>query len=192
MPEQTLQSVAFPILVGSAGPRIRARAREPTQVVSGRRDPHCRAGDRDFKFFVVMSGRGRDRRRLRRRAQDGRRPRAGRVRRRRVPGDRPRRRSISAVARGDCEVYEVSAGGPAGDPQPVPGPGRRHPPGVHRPPAAPPRVGGLHRPAGDRLPLLAPDTFRVRDFLAKNRVAVHLAGPGGRPGGEPTCSGSSG
>ena len=47
---------------------------------------------------------------------------------------------VSAVARGDCEVYEVSGEALRRAPEPVPGPRRHHPAGVHRPPAAPARV----------------------------------------------------
>ena len=97
-------------------------------------------GDRDFKFFVVKSGE------VEIVDESGETPKTIAVH---GPGEFTGDVAqltggpalVSAVARGDCEVYEVS---PDALRQILnndhPGPGRRHPAGVHRPPAAPARV----------------------------------------------------
>ena len=69
---------------------------------------------------------------------------------------------IRAVARGDTEVYEVSPAALRQMLEPVPGAERHHPAGVHRPAAAAARVRRLHRPARDRLALLARHLPRPR------------------------------
>ena len=141
-------------------------------------------GERDFKFFIVKSGE------VEIVDHSGDEPRTvvgpppGAVHRRRLAPDR-RPAVVSAVARGDCEVYEISRGRPAAGPQPVPGPSatsssRRSSPGGNCC-AQSPDFTGL-RVIGSRY---SHDTFRVRDFLAKNRVPVHLDGPGDRPAGGP-------
>jgi thioredoxin reductase (NADPH) len=76
---------------------------------------------------------------------------------------------FTAIARGDCEVIEVSGGGSAACVESVSGSKRHHPAGLYRAPAVTARIAnfiGL-RASGSRY---SPDTFRVRDFLARNRV----------------------
>ena len=84
---------------------------------------------------------------------------------------------VTAVAQTDCEVYPVSPEALRDAPEPVSGPGRHHPPGVHRKAAAAPRIGKFHRPACDRLALLARHVSGAR-FPGQEPDLVHLAGLG--------------
>ena len=189
MAEHDLHAIAFPKLDEA---QLAALGRCPLTRRKHYRDGEAlfEAGDRDPKFFVIKSGE------VEIVDESGEPPktvtvhRPGRVHRRRGaadrrPGDRQRRRpgrlrSLRGVARR-----------PAAAPEQPPGPGRRHPAGVHRPAATPARVGRLHGPARDRLALLAGHLPGPR-LPGQEPGAVHLAGPGGRPAGEASCSSSSG
>ena len=98
---------------------------------------------------------------------------------------------VSAVARGDCEVYEISGRRPAARSEPVPDHQRYHPAGVHRAAAASARVSRLHRPARDRLALLAGHVSRAR-FSVQEPHSLHVGGSGDRSGCGPVCSSNSG
>ena len=106
MPEQTLQSVAFPTLSDAqirefeAGTGAVSRAFRDGEVLIA-------VGDRDFKFFIVKAGE------IEILDHSGERPKTVTIHRTgEFTGDvshlTGRAAIISAVARGECEVYEIS------------------------------------------------------------------------------------
>ena len=143
MAEHDLNAVAFPKLDEA---QMASLERCPLTTLKRYRDGEklFEVGDRDCKFFVVKSGE------VEIVDESGETPKTIAVL---GPGEFTGDVAqltggpalVSAVARGDCEVYEVSPDALRQTPQPPPGPGRRHPPGVHRPPAAPARVGRSSR-----------------------------------------------
>ena len=148
------------------------------------------AGDRDSKFFVVKSGEVEIVDDSGEHAEDHRGPRPGEF-----TGDVAQLTGspalVSGVARGDCEVYEVSPDALRELLNDHPDLGdlilqafiaRRQ---LLR------ESGELHGPARDRLALLAGHLPRPR-LPGQEPRAVHLAGPGGRPAGATNCSSSSG
>ena len=153
MSEQNLLSVAFPTLDEGQIQQL-ARCTDARTKLFHDGEKLFAVGDQNMSFFMVKSGEVEIRGRLRRPAEDGHDPPPGRVHRRRLAGDRPpghrhgrrpgRLRSLRGRRPTPCGTALN---------QP-PGPERHHPAGVHRPPAASARVGQLHGPAGDRLPLL--------------------------------------
>jgi thioredoxin reductase (NADPH) len=167
MTEHDLQSIAFPTLDAA---QLAELARCTTAAPKGYRDGQTlfTVGDRDFKFFIVKSGE------IEIVDHSGDEPKTLTVHRTgQFTGDVSHLTGapsvVSAVARGDCEVYEVS------------GEALRR--ALNQCPAlsdlllqafiarrqllrASPDFTGL-RVIGSRY---SPDTFRVRDFLAKNRV----------------------
>ena len=119
MPEQTLQSVAFPTLSEA---QIREFERGTRTIPRSFQDGQTliAVGDRNFKFFIVKSGE------VEILDHSGDAPKTVTIHRKGgFTGDvshSPAARSvISAVARGECEVAEVSGRGTARGAQPVPG-----------------------------------------------------------------------
>ena len=167
MAEHDLHAVAFPTLDEA---QIAALGRCPLTTLKRYRDGEklFEVGDRDFKFFVVKSGE------VEIVDESGETPKTVTVLRPgEFTGDVAQLTGgpavVSAVARGDCEVYEVSPDA------------LRQLLNVH------PDLGDiilqafiarrqLLRESGDFTGLrvigsrYSQDTFRVRDFLAKNRV----------------------
>ena len=167
MPEQTLQSVAFPILSEA---QIREFERGTRTIPRSFQDGQTliAVGDRNFKFFIVKSGE------VEILDHSGDSPKTVTIHRKGgFAGDvshlTGRASVISAVARGECEVTEVSGEALRG--------------ALNQCPALSdiilqafiarrqllresPDFVGL-RVIGSRY---TTDTFRVRDFLAKNRA----------------------
>ena len=161
-----------------------ARPPCPGRIGTGRRS--SRSASATSKFFVVTVRRDRDRRPLRRRAEDGRRASPGPVHRRRLAPDRRPGGGQRGRPRATARSYEVSREALRQILNQCPALSdiilqafiaRRQ---LLR---ESPDFTGL-RVIGSRY---SPDTFRVRDFLAKNRVLVHLARPRDRPGGGPAA-----
>jgi thioredoxin reductase (NADPH) len=120
MPEQSLQSIAFPTLDEA---QISEFERCTTATPKVYRDGQTliAVGDRDFKFFIVKSGE------VEIVDHSGDKPKTVTVHGKgHFTGDvshlTGRSSVISAVARGDCEVDEVSGDALRGGAQPVPGP----------------------------------------------------------------------
>ena len=84
---------------------------------------------------------------------------------------------FTAIARGDCEVYEISqeALRQVLNQCPTVSDIILSQAFIARP-ATGARVAGFHGSSGDRITILSPDTFRVRDFLSRNRVALCCTG----------------
>ena len=87
---------------------------------------------------------------------------------------------VSAVARGDCEVYEILRGRAAARSEPVSDRQRHHPAGVHRAAAASARVSQLHGAARDRFALLAGHVPGAR-FPVEESHSLHVDRSGDRP-----------
>jgi thioredoxin reductase (NADPH) len=167
MAEQSLQSIAFPTLDEAQITRLSGcAAAVPRSFQDGQ--TLFAVGDRDFKFFVVKSGE------VEIVDHSGDQPRRVTAHRRgQFTGEITQltggRALVSAVARGPCEVVEVSGEALRGVLSQCPDLSdiilqafiaRRQ---LLR---QSPEFTGL-RVIGSRY---SPDTFRVRDFLAKNRV----------------------
>ena len=167
MPEQTLQSIAFPTLDEA---QVREFERGTRAITKSYRDGQTliTVGDRDFKFFIVKSGE------VEIVDYSGETPKTVVVHGKgQFTGDvshlTGRSAVISAVARGECEVAEVSGEALRGALNQCPTLSdivlqafiaRRQ---LLR---ESPDFVGL-RVIGSRY---STDTFRVRDFLAKNRA----------------------
>jgi thioredoxin reductase (NADPH) len=167
MPEQTLQSVAFPTLDPD---QVREFERCTGALLHSFRNGQTLidVGDRDFKFFIVKSGE------VEILDHSGDAPKTVTIHRKgQFTGDvshlTGRSSVISAVARGDCEVAEVSGEALRG--------------ALNQCPALSDIVlqafiarRQLLRESADFVGLrvigsrYSTDTFRVRDFLAKNRA----------------------
>ena len=177
MAEHDLQSVAFPKLNEAQMAALdrclltrRQRYRDGEMLF--------KVGDRDFKFFVVKSGK------VEIVDESGETPRTIAVQ---GPGEFTGDVAqltggpaiVNAIARGDCEVYEVSPDALRKLINDHPEPGRRHPAGVHRPPAAPERVRRVRRASRDRLALLR----GTRSVSANSwpRTGCRLRGSTSRP-----------
>ena len=167
MAEHNLQSIAFPTLDEA---QVSELARCTTAMPKLYRDGQTlfAVGDRDFKFFIVKSGE------IEIVDHSGDEPKTLTIHRKgQFTGDvsflTGNPAVVSAVTRGDCEVYEVTGDALRG--------------ALNQCPALSdiilqafiarrqllresPDFTGL-RVIGSRY---SPDTFRVRDFLAKNRV----------------------
>ena len=143
-------------------------------------------GDRDFKFFVVKSGR------VEILDESGEKPVSVAIL---GPGEFTGDEAqvtggptvVSAVARGDSEVYEVSNDALRQILNLHPDLGDVIMRGVHRPPAMSARVESRDGPRRDRLAFLPGDLPDPR-LPGQESHAVHLAGPGGRPPGETSGS----
>src|SRR5216683_669860 len=167
MPEHSLQSVAFPTLDETQIAELgRCTAAAPKLYKNGQ--ALFAVGERNFKFFIVRSGE------VEILDYSGDEPRTVTVHRKgEFTGDISHLTGlpavVSAIARGDCEVYEISGNAL-----------RR---ALNQCPAISdiilqafiarrqllresPNFTGL-RVIGSRY---SPDTFRVRDFLSKNRI----------------------
>ena len=185
MAEHDLQSVAFPKLDEA---QMAALGRCPLTTLRRYRDGEklFEVGDRDFKFFVVKSGK------VEIVDESGETPRTIAVH---GPGEFTGDVAqltggpaiVNAIARGDCEVYEVS------------------PDALRQLLNHHPDLGDiilqafiarrqLLRESGEFAGLrvigsrYSQDTFRVRDFLAKNRVPFTWLDLEADPRGEASCS----
>ena len=148
-----MRSIAFPKL-GEA--ELASLGRCPLTVLKRYRagETLFEIGDRDCKFFVIKSGE------VEIVDESGDAPKTVAVH---GPGEFTGEVAqltgspalVSAVARGDCEVYEVSPDALRQVLNHHPELGDIDPAGLHCPPATAPRAGELHRPARDRLALLA-------------------------------------
>jgi thioredoxin reductase (NADPH) len=167
MPEQTLQSVAFPTLSDA---QIREFEAGTGAVSRSFRDGEVliAVGDRDFKFFIVKAGE------IEILDHSGERPKTVTIHRKgEFTGDvshlTGRASIISAVARGQCEAAEVS--------------GEALRAALNQCPTLSDIIlqafiarRQLLRESGDFVGLrvigsrYSTDTFRVRDFMAKNRA----------------------
>ena len=152
MSERNLQSVAFPTLDETQVEQLgRCTNAAPRLFRDGQ--TLFAVGDRDMSFFIVKSGE------VEIVDYSGDEPKTVTIHRKGAfTGDISHLTGlpaiVSGIARGDCEVYEVSGDALRARPQPVPGHQRYHSSGVHCAAAASARVPQLHRPAGDRVPLL--------------------------------------
>ena len=180
MAEHDLDAIALPTLNEAQMAALGRCPLTTIQAISGRGEA-VRGRRSRVQVRRGQVRRGRDPGRLRRALEDHRGPRARPVHRRRgapdrQPGARQRRRP------GRLRGLRGIARRPAGADGSPPGPGRRHPAGVHRPLALPARVGAIHRPPRDRFARLARD-LPGPHLPGQERRAAHLAGPGGRPAG---------